>query len=176
MKTSIALLFALFFGWSFAQTAIISHKSHSGSASDFAFADPANYGGPPTPTIHTLSRLNDTVVVVENSWSGQDRLLIINNHELQDSLRDSVEVLRMGNYQLGAIMRKDTTSKIIQLHNNETPQQRLEQMENTKPKQQPEKQEKAATPHNRKSSLLYFGLILGASLAFGMLRKFLSRA
>lgn len=177
MKTSLAILITLICGSSFGQTAIISHKSHSGTAMDFAWADPGNYGNPPI-TIERLVRINDTVIAAETNGWGPTKL-IINNRELQDSLRDSISVMRLRDYQLDALVGKDTASKIIELNYNETPQQRLQQMEESKPKQQskqqPKKAEKAAEPQKRKSSLLYFGLILAGSLAFGMLRKKFSR-
>lgn len=175
MKTSTAILFTLFCGWSFAQTAIIAHKSHSGTAMDFASADPANYGMPST-TYLTLYRVNDTVIATQNSSWGQNTALIINNRELQDSLRDSTTIMRLTDYELRIVLGKDTSAKVIELNYNETPQQRLEQIEKEKPKQAPKKEEKATKSHNKKSSLLYFGLISGASLAFGMLRKKVARA
>ena len=55
-----------------AQTAIIAHKSHSGTAATFAFADPGNFGLPPTRLVR-VTKVSDTSVIMTNSRGGSER-------------------------------------------------------------------------------------------------------
>jgi hypothetical protein len=70
MKTSILSFVCLCAFLSQAQTAIIAHKSHSGSSIDF-FIDPSSNFGDPYPILVQVIRLNDTVSVeVSESFNG----------------------------------------------------------------------------------------------------------
>lgn len=68
---SFLLFFACFSAFlSSAQTAIIAHKSHSGTASDF-FIDPSSNFGIPSPRLIQVIRLNDsTSIEVYDNYQG----------------------------------------------------------------------------------------------------------
>lgn len=70
MKSLFILCLCLAASISQAQTAIIAHKSHSGTAMDF-FIDPNSNFGDPGPRLIQIVRLNDsTYIEVYNSFSG----------------------------------------------------------------------------------------------------------
>ena len=96
MKTFLLTLICLTTLVSWAQTAIIAHKSHSGTAADF-FIDPSgNFGDPqPIPQLLQVIRLNDStyVNVYLDSYSAyiyHDTIhsaVIVNYHLNIDSLK-----------------------------------------------------------------------------------------
>lgn len=70
MKYSILLFICFVSAISQAQTAIIAHKSHSGTATDFLI-DPSGNFGEPGPQLIQIVRLNDsTYVNVYSEFSG----------------------------------------------------------------------------------------------------------
>nr|WP_294860412.1 hypothetical protein [uncultured Fluviicola sp.] len=70
MKTVLISFICLFAHLSQAQTAIISHKSHSGTAADF-FIDPSTNFGIPSPQLVQVIRLNDsTSIEVYDHYQG----------------------------------------------------------------------------------------------------------
>lgn len=70
MKTQLILAaIGLFAGAASAQTGLIAHKSHSGTATTFAMADPGNFGGPAIMPrlerkLEKFTWINDTTVVM----------------------------------------------------------------------------------------------------------------
>lgn len=70
MKIQILLLICSLVSLSHAQTAIIAHKSHSGTAADF-FIDPNTNFGIPSPRLVQVIRLNDsTSIEVYDNYHG----------------------------------------------------------------------------------------------------------
>lgn len=70
MKTILVFSVCFIASLSQAQTAIIAHKSHSGTAADF-FIDPSTNFGDPGPSLIQIVRLNDsTYVHVMSEFSG----------------------------------------------------------------------------------------------------------
>lgn len=70
MKTILLLSICLIGYFSQSQTAIIAHKSHSGTAADF-FTDPSTNFGEPGPQLIQIVRVNDsTCIYVYSEFSG----------------------------------------------------------------------------------------------------------
>ncbi|WP_343747689.1 hypothetical protein [Fluviicola sp.] len=69
MKQVILLTILSFSGLSQAQTAIIAHKSHSGTSATFVIDPSGNFGEPP-PRLVQVIRLNDTASITVYDYYG----------------------------------------------------------------------------------------------------------
>lgn len=81
-----------------AQTTIISHKSHSGTAATFAFADPGNFGAIEVMTpFKVLQKISDTSVTITTSYRNDNssRVDTIYNHPIFSDPNISDDSLRL---------------------------------------------------------------------------------
>jgi hypothetical protein len=83
-----------------AQTTIIAHKSHSGTASTFTFADPGNFGAP-SPSIIAITRLNDTTSLIRYDRWGGNREDTIYNHPLYTDPNIPEDTMKVMMEQMG---------------------------------------------------------------------------
>lgn len=92
------LVFALFStGVAFAQTGLIAHKSHSGTAATFTFADPGNFGAP-SPTLVSVKWLNDSTVVQKMDRWGGNREDTLYNHPIYSDPNIPLDSIRKMNW------------------------------------------------------------------------------
>lgn len=177
MKTLFILCICLTASLSQAQTAIIAHKSHSGTAIDF-FTDPNTNFGEPGPQLIQIVRLNDsTYIEVYNSYSGmiyhdtiRKNRKISTYHEDVDSIYQQeyynhIEYINLKNTaDTGQVKAPSLQLKQI-LKNTEFNPQEPEY----KPVQEPNPKKK------KKSYLLFlFGITGGGLLLLRLLNRLLS--
>lgn len=158
MKTQLILAALLFTGTAMAQTGLIAHKSHSGTAATYFAADPGNFGNPP-PRLVKVTWINDTTVVTEkNEWqSGPDNEKdTIYNHPIFSDPNMPLDTLKQMYY--GGVEFENFDKKEVKT----PPKQEI----NTKPsKTAPatEKQPKVAKSKKKKSSFIWLWIIGGGT-------------
>ncbi len=167
MKAQLILASVLFAGTTAAQTGLIAHKSHSGSATTYIAADPGNFGNPP-PRVVKVVWLNDTTVIVEkNEWqSGPDNEKdTIYNHPVFSDPNLSVDTLKGMYYD--AVEFENFDKKEIR-----TPAKPVVKEVNTKPSKtapETEKSKKAARSKKKKEGNLFWLWIIGGGTFTGVL-------
>jgi len=91
-------------GTTFSQTTLIAHKSHSGNASTFAFADPGNFGAieidqhlrqsMPLPVIVKVTKLSDSTVIMTSKQEEILKTDTIYRHPIFNDANISVDTMR----------------------------------------------------------------------------------
>ena len=155
MKTLLPI-FVLLAGTAFSQTTLIAHKSHSGTASTFAFADPGNFGLPPTRLVK-VTKVNDTVVVLAHDNFARQWTDTIYNHPVFSDPNIPVDSMKKMYYD--GVEFKGFEKKVVE----PMPEDTLP----VKPKAQPDKKEPQKTttshPKKRKNNLLLLWIIGGGT-------------
>ena len=103
MKTLLSI-FILLAGTTFSQTTLIAHKSHSGNASTFTFADPGNFGAielfnqmpsMPLPVIVKVTKLSDSTVIMTSKQEEILKTDTIYRHPIFNDANMSVDTMRV---------------------------------------------------------------------------------
>jgi len=89
----LPIIFLCVSGTLFGQTALIAHKSHSGTVATFAFADPGNFGEPPAALVK-VSKLNDTTFVMQMDQWANHRIDTVYNHPVLSDPNMTVDSMR----------------------------------------------------------------------------------
>lgn len=71
MKTSFLVICLFAFGFSFGQTKIIAHKSHSGDGTSIASEKDGNFGLPPE-RLDSVIKISDSCIVEINNFGWRD--------------------------------------------------------------------------------------------------------
>lgn len=176
MRTFLFIIILLAGFYSFAQTAIIAHKSHSGTALTF-FTDPNTNFGDPGPQLMQVVRLNDsTYIEVYQEFSGMIyHDTVHKNNKFSNYNKDVDSIYQQGYYRhieyINVQNKTDTghiKSPSLQLH------QIIKNIE-TEP-QQFEPQPEVAPKKKKKSALLFIVLVTGGGLlAFRVLNRLFTR-
>ncbi len=178
MKTLFILCICLTTSISQAQTAIIAHKSHSGTAINF-FTDPNTNFGEPGPQLIQIVRLNDsTYIEVYHSFSGMTYHDTIRKHRKISTYREDVDSIYQQEYynHVEYINLKNTadTGRV------KAPSLQLQQMmiKNTEsgPQESDYKPVQEPNPKKKKKSylLFLFGITGGGLLMLRLLNRLFS--
>ncbi len=100
MKIQLILATCLIAGTTVAQTGLIAHKSHSGSAATFALADPGNFGEPPSRLVKVIW-INDTTVLTQTDPFGNGDTPIedtVYHHPVYSDPNIAVDTLKKMHY------------------------------------------------------------------------------
>lgn len=171
MKALLIFIFSFICLISQAQTAIIAHKSHSGTAIDF-FIDPNSNFGIPSPKLAQVIRLNDTTSIeVYDTYHGYYEYDTVYNN------------LYYANYDLDldSIAKSPYHRKVEYLNFKKSPKSlkplppriQISQIEKIQPdKLQEVPQQEAAPKKKKRSALLFIFLITGGGL---LLFRFIGR-
>lgn len=176
MKTSLFLLACLSASFIHAQTAIIAHKSHSGTAGSF-FTDPNSNFGEPGPQLIQIVRLNDsTYIQVYHEFSGMIyHDTVHKNRKFNHYNKDVDSIYQQAYYrhvEYINVQNKADTGHI------KTPSLQLHQMiQNTEMElQQAEPIPEAVPKKKKKNALLFIFLVGGGGLmAFRVLNRLFTR-
>ena len=79
------------------QTGLIAHKSHSGSAKSYAFAEFGNFGNPP-PIVRMVQKINDTTIVMMQDDMGAISIDTVYNHPLFSNPNMTIDSLKKTYY------------------------------------------------------------------------------
>lgn len=110
MKTPL-FVFLLASGTAIAQTGLIAHKSHSGTAATFAFAGTGNFGAPPA-SVESIRWVNDTTVIQKmDRWGGKREDTIYNHPLYSDPNIPLDSIQRMSENWHGPIEMIDTMNR-----------------------------------------------------------------
>lgn len=177
MKIPLMILFSLIGLVSQAQTAIVAHKSHSGSAADF-FHDPNTNFGEPGPQLIQIVRLNDsTYIEVYNSFSGMTYHDTIRKNRKISTYHEDIDSIYQQEYfkHIEYINLKNAadTGRV------KAPSLQLQQMiKNTElsPQESDYKPVQEPNPKKKKRSylLFLFGITGGGLLMFRILNRVFS--
>lgn len=80
-----------------AQTGLIAHKSHSGSAESYSFSEFGNFGDP-QPVLRIVQKINDTTVVMVHDDMGSLYNDTVYNHPLFSNPNITVDSLKKSYY------------------------------------------------------------------------------
>lgn len=177
MKTIFILCICLTASISQAQTAIIAHKSHSGTAMDF-FIDPSTNFGDPGPQLIQIVRLNDsTYIEVYSEFSGFIYHDTIRKHRKISTYREDVDSIYQQEYyrHVEYINLKNTADS----GRVKTPSLQLQKMiENTGPSPQESDYKPVQEPNPKKKKRSYllflFGITGGGLLMLRMINRLFS--
>ena len=178
MKTLFILCICLTTSISQAQTAIIAHKSHSGTAINF-FTDPNTNFGEPGPQLIQIVRLNDsTYIEVYHSFSGMTYHDTIRKHRKISTYREDVDSIYQQEYynHVEYINLKNTADTGLV----KAPSLQLQQMmiKNTEsgPQESDYKPVQEPNPKKKKKSylLFLFGITGGGLLMLRLLNRLFS--
>lgn len=172
MKQLLLLFVLSLSSLSQAQTAIIAHKSHSGSASDF-FTDPSSNFGIPVKRLVQVIRLNDsTSIQVYDDRTGYFHYDTVYRHPVYSNYNlniDSVKKRPYSNTEIEYINFKHSPKSAKPIAPGYNPK-KLDQkhLDQTKTDSQQE-----VTPKKKKKSylLFLFGITGGGMLLFGAVNR-----
>ena len=82
------------------QTGLIAHKSHSGSAKSYVFAEFGNFGEP-GPILRIVQKINDTIVVMVSDNMGFISSDTVYNHPLFSNPNLTIDSLKKSYYDSG---------------------------------------------------------------------------
>lgn len=174
MKSILFICLCLSASFVEAQTAIIAHKSHSGTAIDF-FIDPSTNFGEPGPQLIQLVRLNDsTYIEVYSEFSGVIYHDTIRKHRKISTYHEDVDSIYQLEYYKNYVeyinlMNTTDTGRV------KTPGPQLQKMIESKEIQKPNYNRPAQEPNpkkKKKSYLLFlFGITGGGLLVFRTLNR-----
>jgi len=111
MKTISAFLILLS-SFSFAQTGLIAHKSHSGNAESYAFAAFGNFGNPP-PILRLVEKINDTTIVMILDDMGAIYYDTVQNHPLFSNPNLTIDSLKKTYYYGNNVEFKNFEEKAV---------------------------------------------------------------
>jgi hypothetical protein len=162
MKTIFLSILCLTTFVSQSQTAIIAHKSHSGTTADF-FIDPAGNFGEPGPQLIQVVRLNDsTYVHVMSEFSGFIYHDTIRYNSQTEKYPDSLYEREKDYIELINFKNSPDSLKV------KTPTQRHQEL-------QIEPQQEATPKKKKKSYLLFlFGITGGGMLLMRLFSRILT--
>ena len=171
MKTAFFLFICLTASISQAQTAIISHKSHSGTAADF-FIDPSSNFGIPSPRLVQVIRLNDsTSIEVTDHYNGYYHYDTIYKNPVYADYDLDIDSMQKGAYhnKVEYVNFRNSPKSVKQ----KVPGFDREKLdERVVPQQQSEPQPEAAPKKKKKNALLFIFLVGGGGLlAFRVLSR-----
>jgi hypothetical protein len=176
MKTVLIIFLACIGLISRAQTAIIAHKSHSGTAVNF-FTDPNTNFGDPGPQLIQLVRLNDsTYIEVFSSFSGMIyHDTVRKNSQFGNYNKDVDSIYQQGYYSHIEYINLKTSRDTGRI---KTPNLRIQHMieesetSPQKPDFTPAAEEKSIPKKKKKSYLLFlFGITGGGMLLMKLFSK-----
>jgi hypothetical protein len=171
MKT-VFLFFACLIGsFSQAQTAIIAHKSHSGTSADF-FIDPSTNFGIPSPQLVQVIRLNDsTSIEVYDNYHGYYEYDTVYNNLFYSNYNLDLDSIAKSpyHYKVEYLNFKKSPKSLKQ----KPPGNRIQQIEKIQADQlQAVPQQEASPKKKKRSALLFIFLITGGGL---LLFRFVNR-
>jgi hypothetical protein len=164
MKIILLLLSCSFGLFSQAQTAIIAHKSHSGTASDF-FTDPSTNFGKPSPRLVQVIRLNDsTSVEVIDHYNGHYQYdTIYNNPNYANYNLNIDSIQQKARYRNVEYINFKKSPKSINQKSPEIDTQKMNEITPQKSQIDP-KQEIPPKKKKKKNALLFIFLMTGGGL------------
>jgi len=163
MKTLFLVIVCFFTTLSQAQTAIIAHKSHSGSTADF-FIDPSTNFGIASPQLVQVIRINDsTSIEVYDTYRGYYEYdTVYKNPTYANYNLDLDSIAQSPYHRKVEYLNFKKSSKSLK---PKPPRNQIHQIEKIQPDKLQEVPQQEATPRKKKrSALLFIFLITGGGL------------
>ncbi len=160
MKSILFICLCLSASFIKAQTAIIAHKSHSGTVVDF-FTDPSSNFGEPGPQLIQVVRLNDsTYIEVYSEFSGVIYHDTIRKHRKIRTYHEDVDSIYQQEYYKNHVeyinlMNTADTGRV------KTPSLQLQKMIEVKEVQKPNYNRPAQEPNPKKKKRSYLLFLFG---------------
>lgn len=148
-------------GLAAAQTTLIAHKSHSGTASTFAFADPGNFGL--SERLVKVKKISDTSVVLTNLYGSDESNDTIYGHPIFSDPNISVDSMQQLYYYENVNFENFQQPKAAQRDTVRTGSQPLERQKNS------QRDHQKMPPKKKKQSNLFWLWIIGGGTFGGIL-------
>ncbi len=171
MKFFNILAFAFSVSFANAQTPLIAHKSHSGTAADF-FIDPSSNFGIPSPRLVQVIRLNDsTSIEVTDHYNGYYHYDTIYRNPVYADYNLDIDSMQKGGYYNNVeYVNFRNSPKSVKQKAPGFDREKLD--EQVVPQQKSEPQPEAAPKKKKKNALLFIFLVGGSGLlAFRILSR-----